>query len=92
MLYLSFVLVFLSLFLSCYTLGRVYKLYKNLKDLDWQSLGTLTGDVGALKVSYQRLNNRIGGMASSRNMSIDEIAIQAIQNAQPAKKSNGSGG
>ena len=93
MLYLSLSVAFLSLFLCFYTLARVRKVYINLKDLDWQSLGTLSGDVGALKVSYQRLNNRIGGMTSTREkMDLNDIAIQAIQNGTAPTKKNGIGG
>lgn len=96
MLYLSFVLAFCSFVVCLYTYTRVARVYKSLKNLDWQSLGTLTGDVGALKVAYQRLNNRIGGMTSTREkMDINDIAIQAIQNGQAVqqqKKTNGIGG
>ncbi len=95
MLYLSLSVALLSLLLCCYTLARVVKVYRNLKDLDWQSLGTLTGDVGSLKVAYQRLNNRIGGMQSTKEkLDINEIALQHIQNSTPIyqqKKNNGGG-
>lgn len=96
MLYLSFSLALLSLFICFYTYTRVRRVYKSLKDLDWQSLGTLTGDVGALKVAYQRLNNRIGGMTSTREkMDINDIAMQAIANGQAGvatTKNKNSGG
>lgn len=89
MLYLSFSVAFLSLFLCIYTLVRVRGIYKALKPLDWELLGTLTGDVGSLKVAYQRLNNRIGGMTSTKEKAdINDIALKAIYNGQAAATNN----
>lgn len=38
---------------------------KTLEQLDWETLANLTGEVGAIKRSLQKTNNRINGMTSS---------------------------
>ncbi len=38
---------------------------KALEALDWETLANLTGEVGAIKRSLQKTNNRINGMTSS---------------------------
>jgi len=92
--FLSFAAAFVSLFLCTYALVRLRQIYKSLKPLDWELLGTLTGDVGSLKVAYQRLNNRIGGMTSTREKAdINDIAYKAILNGQAGvAKTNKHGG
>jgi hypothetical protein len=37
---------------------------KASQELDWEQVASMTGDIGALKKSVQRLNNRINGMES----------------------------
>lgn len=54
---------FLAVFgLVIYAIARVGKLMNVTEKLDWEQVATLTGDIGALKKSVQRLNNRINGM------------------------------
>lgn len=77
-----------SFMLCIYTLKRVAKLQGSLKGLDWESLGTLTGDIGALKSAYQRLNNRLSGMATVENRSVEQQALQVIQNQQNKVNNN----
>lgn len=77
-----------SFLLCIYTLRRVGKLHQSLKGLDWESLGTLTGDIGALKSAYQRLNNRLSGMATVENRSVEQQALQVIQNQQNKVNNN----
>ena len=76
----------MSFLLCIYTLKRVGKLHQSLKGLDWESLGTLTGDIGALKSAYQRLNNRLSGMATVERQSVEQQALQVIQNQQQKLK------
>ena len=56
---------FLVVFLMCLiALARIGKFMNAANDLDWEQVANLTGDIGALKKSVQRLNNRINGMES----------------------------
>jgi hypothetical protein len=50
---------------SLYAIARVRIITKTLNALDWETLANLTGEVGAMKRSLQKTNNRINGMASS---------------------------
>ena len=50
---------------SLYALAHVRATNKALNDLDWETLAHLTGEVGAIKRSLQKTNNRISGMTSS---------------------------
>lgn len=45
-------------------LARIGKMLKASEELDWEQVASMTGDIGALKKSVQRLNNRINGMES----------------------------
>jgi len=51
--------------LSLYAIARVRIINKTLEALDWETLANLTGEVGAIKRSLQKTNNRINGMTSS---------------------------
>lgn len=55
--FVVFVLVLIAL-------ARIGKMLKASQDLDWEQVASMTGDIGALKKSVQRLNNRINGMES----------------------------
>ena len=50
---------------ALYAHARVRSLEKTLEALDWETLAHLTGEVGAIKRSLQKTNNRISGMTSS---------------------------
>lgn len=50
---------------SLYALAHVRATNKALKNLDWETLANLTGEVGAMKRSLQKTNSRISGMTSS---------------------------
>lgn len=51
--------------LSLYAHARVRANEKTLEALDWETLANLTGEVGAIKRSLQKTNNRINGMTVS---------------------------
>ncbi len=57
----GFLVVFVLVLIA---LARIGKMLKASEDLDWEQVASLTGDIGALKKSVQRLNNRINGMES----------------------------
>lgn len=50
---------------ALYAHVRVRATEKALEALDWETLANLTGEVGAIKRSLQKTNNRINGMTSS---------------------------
>ena len=50
---------------ALYAHARVRSIDKTLEQLDWETLVHLTGEVGAMKRSLQKTNNRISGMVSS---------------------------
>lgn len=50
---------------AVYAHARVRATEKVLETLDWETLANLTGEVGAIKRSLQKTNNRINGMTSS---------------------------
>ena len=55
---------------AAYAHARVRAIDKTLAALDWETLANLTGEVGAIKRSLQKTNNRINGMTSSDPSSI----------------------
>lgn len=70
---------FLIVFGMCLiALARVGKMLAVSENLDWEQVATITGDIGALKKSIQRLNNRINGMEAHDPAAL----IQAISAAQ----------
>jgi hypothetical protein len=73
--------------LSLIALARVGKMLKVSEDLDWEQIATMTGDIGALKKSLQRVNNRINGMeAHDPSAVIQALAAQNAQNVTPMKQ------
>ena len=70
---------FLLVFGMClFALARIGKMITISEKLDWEQVATITGDIGALKKSIQRLNNRINGMEANDPAAL----IQAISAAQ----------
>lgn len=70
---------------ALYAHARVRATEKALEALDWETLANLTGEVGAIKRSLQKTNNRINGMTSS-----DPTAILAdLPKLQNVTQSNG---
>ena len=66
LLYVSVFLASVSFFLCLYACARVGKLLNSVKDLDWDIIASLTGDIGTIKKSIQTLNNRINGLNSPK--------------------------
>lgn len=77
----GFLLVFA---LSLIALARIGKMLKVSENLEWDQIASMTGDIGALKKSLQRVNNRINGMeASDPSAVIQALAAQSTQNVTP---------
>lgn len=64
--------------MALFAIARVGKMITISEKLDWEHVATITGDIGALKKSIQRLNNRINGMEANDPAAL----IQAISAAQ----------
>jgi hypothetical protein len=65
---------------------------QSVKGLEWDTIATLTGDVGTIKKSIQTLNNRINGLNSPKlNDELLQYAIKQQSNVTNINK-NGLGG
>ena len=64
-----------------YACARIMRYEKATRGLDWQAIADITGDIGALKRSIQRLNNRLNGLekTSSQPDALAELAALAQQ-------------
>jgi len=72
---------------SLIALARVGKFMSASENLDWEQIAAITGDIGALKKSVQRLNNRINGMEAKDPTAILQ-QIAAAQMVSPEVESN----
>jgi len=64
-----------------YVIARVARFSKSLKGLDWQAVADITGDIGAVKRSIQRLNNRLNGLEKTATTP-DALAELALMHQQ----------
>ena len=89
LLYVSLIVASVSFFLCLYVCGRVGKLLNSVKGLEWDTIATLTGDIGTIKKSIQTLNNRINGLNSPKlNDELLQYAIKQQTNVHDIKKNN----
>ena len=86
MLYSSFILAIFALFTGLYACGRVAKVLNATKDLEWNDIANITGDLATTKKTIQTLNNRINGMHSPK-VAEQELMMQLLQNQ--GQKQNG---
>lgn len=86
LLYSSLFVAFIALFFGLYACGRVAKVFSTTKDLDWDAIANITGDLATTKKTIQTLNNRINGMHSPK-IAEQELLMQLMQNKQ--QKPNG---
>jgi len=73
---------------ALYAHARVRATEKTLEALDWETLANLTGEVGAIKRSLQKTNNRINGMTSSDPYAM----LQDLPKLQQIQQTNGKVG
>lgn len=66
-------------------IARVAHFQKSQKDLDWEAVAKLTGDVGSVKRAIQQVNNRINGMESSKGRASDAVAAAQAYAQQQAQ-------
>lgn len=81
LLYSSFFFAFISLFFGLYACGRVAKVFSATKDLDWDAIANMTGDLATTKKTIQTLNNRINGMHSPK-IAEQELLMQLMTKQQ----------
>ncbi len=86
LLYACVILASVSFFLCCYACARVGKLLNSVKGLEWDTVATLTGDIGTIKKSIQTLNNRINGLNSPRLN--DELLHYALKQQNNVREIN----
>ena len=79
LLYSSFLLAVFALFIVLYACGRVAKVLNATKDLEWDAIANITGDLATTKKTIQTLNNRINGMHSPK-IAEQELLMQLMQN------------
>jgi uncharacterized small protein (DUF1192 family) len=75
--------------------ARVAKFFQLTQKLDWQSVADITGDIGALKRSIQRLNNRLNGMEKvATNDALSELRLlhEENQKVTPMQQNRVTGG
>jgi hypothetical protein len=84
LLYMTFFTAILALFFGLYACGRVAKVVKATKDLEWDAIANITGDLATTKKTIQTLNNRINGMHSPK-IAEQELLMQLMQNKQQSQ-------
>jgi len=87
LLYIGIFIAVLALFFSCYACVRVGNFILATKDLEWDSIANITGDLATTKKTIQTLNNRLNGMHSPK-VQEQELLMQLMQNA-PNQVTNG---
>lgn len=81
-----------------YACVRIARYEKATAGLDWQAIADITGDIGAVKRSIQRLNNRLNGLekTSSTPDALAELALlhqqQQAANVTPINNQRVTGG
>ena len=87
LLYASLIVASLSFFLCLYACARVGKILNSVKGLEWDTVATLTGDIGTIKKSIQTLNNRINGLNSPKlNDELLQYAVKQQNNVTDIKR------
>ena len=78
LLYFTCFIAFFALFFGLYACGRVATVLKATKELDWDAIANITGDLATTKRTLQTLNNRINGMHSPK-VAEQELMMQLLQ-------------
>ena len=81
LLYSSLTIAIFALFFGLYACGRVAKVQTSVKDLDWDAVANMTGDLATTKKTIQTLYNRINGLHSPK-IAEQELMMQLMQNQQ----------
>ena len=87
LLYSSIFIAILALFVGFYACGRVAKVLNATKDLEWDAIANITGDLATTKKTIQTQKNRINGKHSPK-IAEQELMMQLMANQQ--NKHNGA--
>ena len=91
LLYSTFFTAILAFIIGLYACGRVAKVLNATKDLEWDAIANITGDLATTKKTIQTLNNRINGMHSPK-IAEQELMLQLMQNQNQQKNGKMLGG
>jgi len=91
LLYTPIFIALLALFFGLYACGRVAEIRNSTKNLDWDAIANITGDLATTKKTIQTLNNRINGMHSPK-IAEQELMMQLLQNKQQQNNGRIQGG
>lgn len=91
LLYSGFFIAICALFFGLYACGRVAQISKATKDLEWDAIANITGDLATTKKTIQTLNNRINGMHSPK-VAENELLMQLYANQQQQTNGKLKGG
>ena len=91
LIYSSLFVAIFALFIGLYACGRVAKVLNATKDLEWDAIANITGDLATTKKTIQTLNNRINGMHSPK-VAEQELLMQLMQNQGQQKNGKVIGG
>ena len=81
LLYGGLILVFMCFLVDLNAHARINKIKEATKDLDWDAIANLTGDIATVKKTIQTLNNRMSGMNSPK-LAEQELITQFMQQQQ----------
>ena len=68
--------------------ARVVSAEKSLRELDWETLANLTGDMATVKKTIQKLNNRLNGMEAKDPYSVLDSLRQQANTVTPIQQNN----
>ena len=87
LLYFSLFCSILALIMCYYACTRVGQFISATKNLDWDDIANITGDLATTKKTIQTLNNRLNGMHSPK-IAEQELMLQLLKNP-PNQMQNG---
>jgi cbb3-type cytochrome oxidase subunit 3 len=77
-----------AIWLALRAAARVARLRKATETLDWEAVANLTGDIGGIRRTIQKLNNRINGMEKVGS-GTQANALALIEEAKSRPQNNG---
>tara|TARA_Y100000114_G_C11719826_1_gene307883 strand:+ start:73 stop:375 length:303 start_codon:yes stop_codon:yes gene_type:complete len=69
-----------------YARAQVVSAEKSLRELDWETMANLTGDVATVKKTIQRLNNRLNGMEAKDPYAVLQSLQQTGSTVRPLQQ------
>lgn len=66
--------------------AHVVSAEKSLRELDWETIANLTGDVATVKKTIQKLNNRLNGMEAKDPYAVLDAIRQTGSTVTPKQQ------